>query len=93
MSAAAEIQIREGDVLAGKYALERVLGQGGMGCVLAIRHRAILSSRHPLLVSTVVRDESTAPGRCDETTNQSATNEGVPAELSPSFIGLEGAFQ
>jgi serine/threonine-protein kinase len=30
--------IREGDVLAGKYCVERVLGQGGMGVVVAARH-------------------------------------------------------
>jgi hypothetical protein len=34
---------RPGDVLEGKYEVERVLGAGGMGLVVAARHRPALS--------------------------------------------------
>ena len=39
------IQVREGDVLAGKYRIERLLGVGGMGVVVAARHVAARSAR------------------------------------------------
>ncbi len=33
-----DIAVREGDVIAGKYRVERVLGVGGMACVVAAKH-------------------------------------------------------
>ncbi|HEX6277135.1 MAG TPA: serine/threonine-protein kinase [Polyangiaceae bacterium] len=33
-----DLPVREGDVVLGKYAIERVLGEGGMGFVVAARH-------------------------------------------------------
>src|SRR5438552_17075197 len=38
MSDAEGAPVREGDVLAGKYRVERVLGAGGMGVVVAATH-------------------------------------------------------
>jgi serine/threonine protein kinase len=33
--------VQVGDVIAGKYSVERVLGQGGMGVVVAARHQQL----------------------------------------------------
>src|SRR5688500_9872200 len=32
------VPVREGDVIAGKFCVERMLGEGGMGVVVAARH-------------------------------------------------------
>ena len=40
--AAAKEEIRPGDLLGGKYRIERVIGQGGMGVVAAARHTELL---------------------------------------------------
>ncbi len=48
--------VREGDVLAGKYRVERVLGAGGMGVVVAARHIEL----DQLVAIKFVKDEALA---------------------------------
>ena len=46
--------VREGDLLAGKYRVERVLGAGGMGIVVAARHEEL----DQMVAIKFVRDEA-----------------------------------
>ena len=40
-SPAPSVPVNVGDVLLGKYQVERVIGAGGMGVVVAVRHREL----------------------------------------------------
>jgi serine/threonine-protein kinase len=53
------VPVREGDVLAGKYIVERVIGVGGMGVVVAARHQ-LLGGRVALkfVLPTLVHGEA-----------------------------------
>jgi serine/threonine-protein kinase len=48
------IHVREGDVLAGKYRIERLLGVGGMGVVVAARHEQL----DQLVAIKFIRDDA-----------------------------------
>ena len=41
MSESGPSPVKEGDLLAGKYRVERILGVGGMGVVVAARHEQL----------------------------------------------------
>lgn len=50
--------VREGDLLAGKYRVERVIGSGGMGIVVAARHEQL----GQLVAIKLVRDDALDQG-------------------------------
>ncbi len=52
------LPVREGDLLAGKYRVERVIGSGGMGVVVAARHEQL----GQLVAIKLVRDEALEQG-------------------------------
>jgi serine/threonine-protein kinase len=56
-----DVEVREGDVLAGKYRVEQVLGQGGMGVVVAATH-TVLHNKVALkfLLPSVAKHKQTA---------------------------------
>jgi serine/threonine-protein kinase len=54
MNPSGSVQVREGDLLAGKYRVERVIGIGGMGVVVAARHEQL----DQLVAIKFVRDDS-----------------------------------
>jgi serine/threonine-protein kinase len=55
------VEVKEGDILAGKYRVEQVLGQGGMGVVVAATH-VVLQNKVALkfLLPSVAKHKQTA---------------------------------
>src|SRR5260221_11105875 len=51
--AVADLPVRMGDIVAGKYRIERVLGEGGMGVVVAAHH---LQLDEPVALKFLHRD-------------------------------------
>jgi hypothetical protein len=60
--AATSIPVREGELVAGKYRVERILGAGGMGVVVAARHQEL----DQLVAIKFVRDEVLGNGEAIE---------------------------
>jgi serine/threonine-protein kinase len=60
--AASSIPVREGELVAGKYRVERILGAGGMGVVVAARHQEL----DQLVAIKFVRDEVLGNGEAIE---------------------------
>ena len=54
MTAASSVPVAQGDVVAGKYVVERVLGTGGMGIVVAARHEQL----EQLVAIKLMRDDA-----------------------------------
>jgi serine/threonine-protein kinase len=58
MSRMTELRIAEGDILARKYRVERVLGQGGMGVVVAATH---VDLGQPVALKLMLPDKEQTP--------------------------------
>ena len=67
---ASESPVREGDILAGKYRVEKILGVGGMGVVVAAMHTELeervalkfllpSAAQNPAVVGRFSREAST----------------------------------
>src|SRR6185312_12825879 len=57
------IGVREGDVLAGKYRVDRVLGAGGMGVVVAATHLDLYEPRAIKLMQAQALEDAEAVER------------------------------
>jgi serine/threonine-protein kinase len=63
MSGSGPVPVREGDLLAGKYRVQRVLGVGGMGVVVAARHEQLEQSVAIKFVRSEALDNAEAVAR------------------------------
>jgi serine/threonine-protein kinase len=89
-------QLQNGEVLAEKYQVERVLGQGGMGVVLAARHlhlgeRVAIKLMHPqaaILPDAVARfiREARAAARLESAHVARVTDVGVLEDQRPYMV-------
>ena len=64
MAARRRSEIRVGETLAGKYRVERVLGRGGMGMIVAARHLRGIGRIDSVFGRRAVAARE--QGRCDE---------------------------
>ncbi|HTQ48581.1 MAG TPA: serine/threonine-protein kinase, partial [Polyangiaceae bacterium] len=67
MNTIEDLAVREGDVIAGKYQVERVLGVGGMGFVVAAKH---VHLDEPVALKFLHREFLTRPGVAERFTRE-----------------------
>ncbi|MFO0755502.1 MAG: hypothetical protein U0359_03375 [Byssovorax sp.] len=68
--------IEPGEILAGKYRVERVLGEGGMGVVLAVTHLGLKKPRAIKLMRPEIAESASATRRFLREAQASAELEG-----------------
>src|SRR6185437_11459385 len=68
---------KEGDILAGKYRIESVLGQGGMGVVVAAQHVAL---RQKVALKFLLPEAITRPGATERFLREARASVSIQGE-------------